>query len=197
MATHALPSAEEQLVFLGKLQRIFTESDFTATYKFALLMALADLAVELGADDGEEFMVSIRQIAERFIQLYWRHALPYGTGRTNTSPGVLAQSNGVQAAVVSAITAFRTRHGAASLQLARALSEYQALLRSVAQTVSAQPLNYLQNFGGLSYTFLYQRAGAGKVMLKPGVAYCLRRFQPMVRKRPAMPSCDWEESGQT
>ena len=182
MATHALPSAEEQLVFLGKLQRIFTESDFTATYKFALLMALADLAVELGADDGEEFMVSIRQIAERFIQMYWRQALPYGTGRANTSPGVLVQSNGVQAAVVSAIAAFRTQHGAATPQLAGALPEYQALLRSVAQTVSAQPLNYLQNFGGLSDTFLYERAGAGKVMLKPEVAYCLRRFQPMVQQ---------------
>lgn len=60
MAAHALPSAEAQLVFLAKLQRLFTESDFTATYKFALLMALADLAVELGADDGEELLVSIR-----------------------------------------------------------------------------------------------------------------------------------------
>ena len=182
MTTHPLPSAEAQLVFLGKLQRIFTESDFTATYKFALLIALADLAVELGADDGEELTVSIRQIAERFIQLYWRHALPYGTGRANTSPGILVQSNGVQAAVVSAITAFQTRHGAATPQLARALPEYQALLRSVAQTVSAQPLNYLQNFGGLSDAFLYERAGAGKVKLKPGVAYCLRRFQPMVQQ---------------
>ena len=168
-------------MFLGKLQRIFTESDFTATYKFALLVALADLAVELGADDGEELMVSIRQIAERFIQMYWRHALPYGTGRPNTSSGVLAQSHGVQAAVVSAIAAFRTRHGAATPQLARALPEYPGLLRSVAQTVSAQPLNYLQNFGGLSDAFLYERAGAGQVLLKPGVAYCLRRFQPMVQ----------------
>ena len=169
-------------MFLGKLQRIFTESDFTATYKFALLVALADLAVELGADDGEELMVSIRQIAERFIQMYWRHALPYGTGRPNTSSGVLAQSHGVQAAVVSAIAAFRTRHGAATPQLARALPEYPGLLRSVAQTVSAQPLNYLQNFGGLSDTFLYERAGAGKVMLKPRMAYCLRRFQPLVQQ---------------
>jgi hypothetical protein len=48
--------------------------------------------------------------------------------------------------------------------------------------VSAQPLNYLQNFGGLSDTFLYERAGAGKVMLKPGVVYCLRRFQPLVQQ---------------
>ena len=42
------PSPESQLVFLSKLQRLFAEGDFTATYKFALLIALADLAVELG-----------------------------------------------------------------------------------------------------------------------------------------------------
>jgi len=182
VGAHALPSAEAQLVFLGKLQRLFTESDFTATYKFALLTALADLAVELGADDGEELVLSIRQIAERFIQLYWRQALPYGTGRANTSPGILVQNNGAQAAVVSAIAAFRTRHGAATPQLARTLPEYPALLAAVAQTVSAQPLNYLQNFGGLSDAFLYERASAGQVRLKPGVAYCLRRFQPLVQQ---------------
>ena len=46
---NAPPSAEQQLAFLTKLQRLFAEGDFTATYKFALLIALSDLAVELGA----------------------------------------------------------------------------------------------------------------------------------------------------
>lgn len=182
MGALALPSAEMQLVFLGKLQRLFTESDFTATYKFALLTALSDLAVERGADDGEELTLSIRQIAERFIQLYWRQALPYGMGRASTSPGILVQNNGVQAAVVSAIVAFRTRHGAITPQLARTLPEYPALLGAVAQTVSAQPLNYLQNFGGITDAFLYERAGAGQVRLKAGVTFCLRRFQPLVQQ---------------
>ena len=169
-------------MFLSKLQRIFTESDFTATYKFALLIALADLAVELGADDCEELVVSTRQIAEKFILIYWRQALPYGTGRPNTSPGILIQSNGVQAAVISAIAAFRASHGVKTPQLARTLPEYQALTGTVAQTVSAQPLNYLQNFGGAKDEFLYERAGAGKVKLKSGVVYCLRRFQPLVQQ---------------
>jgi hypothetical protein len=47
------PSPERQLEFFGKLQRRFTEDDFTATYKFALLTALAELAVELGEDSGD------------------------------------------------------------------------------------------------------------------------------------------------
>lgn len=179
---HQLPSAEGQLLFLSKLQRLFSESDFTATYKFALLIALADLAVELGADDGGALVLSTRQIGERFIQIYWRQALPYGTGRANATPGILIQNNGTQAAVISAIAAFRVKHGVGTPQLARTLPEYPALLGFVAQTVSAQPLNYLQNFGGMTDEFLFERAGLGKVKLKPGVTYCLRRFQPLVQQ---------------
>ena len=182
MLVPQIPSAEGQLLFLSKLQRIFVESDFTATYKFALMIALADLAVELGADDGSELMISTRQIGGRFIQIYWRQALSYGTGRSGASPGVLIQSNGTQAAVISAISAFRAKNGVGSPQLAQAVPDYKALLTTVAQTVSAQPLNFLQNFGGATDEFLFERAGAGKVRLKSGVAYCLRRFQPLVQQ---------------
>ena len=176
------PPAEDQLRFLSNIQRVFAEGDFTATYKFALLIALADLAVELGADDGRELVLSTRQIGERFIQMYWRQALPYGKGSTDSSPGVLVQNNGVQAAVISAIGAFRATQGVGTYQIARNLPTFQALLAKVAQTVSAQPLNYLQNFGGMTNDFLYERAGSGKVRLKPGVAYCLRRFHPLVQQ---------------
>lgn len=182
MLTPKPPSAEAQLLFLSKLQRLFIESDFTATYKFALLIALADLSVELGTDDGAELVLSTRQIGERFILLYWRQSLPYGTGRPSAVPGVLIQSHGVQAVVISAVTAFRLKHGVGTPALARLLPEYPALLGSVAQTVSAQPLNYVQNFGGATDEFLFTRAGAGKIMLKEGVVYCLRRFQPLVQQ---------------
>ncbi len=57
------PSPEAQLVFLSKLQRLFAEGDFTATYKFALLVSLADLAVELGDDSGEALELGHRGIA--------------------------------------------------------------------------------------------------------------------------------------
>lgn len=177
-----IPSAAAQLLFLSKLQRIFLESDFTATYKFALTIALADLAVELGADDGNELMLSTRQIGERFIQMYWRHALPYGAGHSGASPGILIQSNGTQAAVISAISAFRAKNGAGSPQLAHSVPDYKALLAMVTKTVSAQPLKYLQNFGGSTDEFIFERAGAGKVRLKLGVTYCLRRFQPLVQQ---------------
>jgi len=56
------------------------------------------------------------------------------------------------------------------------------LLSAVTQTVSAQPLTYLQNFGGGTDEFLYDRPAPGKVRMKPGVMYCMRRFQPLVQQ---------------
>lgn len=182
--TTALPAplAEVQLAFLSKLQRLFAEGDFTATYKFALLIALSDLAVELGTDDGAELPLSIQQIADRFVQLYWRHALPYGTGRPDTQVGVLVQNLGVQAAVLSSIAAFRASCGATTLTQARTMPTYKALVTRVAGVVSAQPLTYLQNFGGVTDPFLYERTGPGMIQLKPSVAYCFRRFHPLVQQ---------------
>ncbi len=176
------PSPESQLAFLSKLQRLFAEGDFTATYKYALLISLADLAVELGADDGRELLLTTRQIGERFIHLYWRQATPYGTGRPSTEPNILSQNLGAQAAVVSAIASFRAECATASPQAAKTAPGYNRLLSDVTNTVSAQPLSYLQNFGGGTDEFLYERAGNGRVRLKPGVGYCLRRFQPLVQQ---------------
>ncbi|MDB5839615.1 MAG: nuclease, partial [Herminiimonas sp.] len=105
-----------------------------------------------------------------------------GTGRAGSAPGILVQNNGVQAAIVSAVATFRARFAVPSPQAARTLPEFQALLSTVAHTVSAQPLNYMQNFGGGTDEFLYERAGGGRVRLLPGVAYCLRRFQPLVQQ---------------
>jgi hypothetical protein len=60
-----------------------SEGQFVATYKYALLIAIADLAVQLGKDDGSELELPLRAIAEQFIELYWRHSAPYGPGTQN------------------------------------------------------------------------------------------------------------------
>ena len=47
------PTSDEQIAFLVKLQRLLDEGAFVAWYKFALLLALADLSIEHGDDAGE------------------------------------------------------------------------------------------------------------------------------------------------
>lgn len=176
------PSAEAQLRFLAKLQRLFAEGNFTATYKFALLISLADLAVELGADDGAELTLSNRQIADRFVQLYWRHTMPYGADGSATEAGVLIQNVGRQAAVLSAIAEFRTTFPGITFQQARITFGFEPLIAKVASVVFAQPLNYLQNFGGATDPFLYVRSARGGITLKHGVAYFFRRFYTLVQQ---------------
>ena len=46
------PTPDDQVKFLRNIQRLLAEGLFTASYKFALLHALADLAVEKGDDTG-------------------------------------------------------------------------------------------------------------------------------------------------
>lgn len=174
------PTAEEQLDFLTKIQRLFNESDFSSTYKYALLISLADLAIELGKDGNLELELSNRQIAERFIELYWQQSSPYKTSKANDS-GVLYQNHGTQAAIIKAIQAFRDKNSFNSPNAAKHSKEYKKLVTAVAGTVAKQPINYLQNVGGEALPFLYER-NTSSITLKIGVAYCLRRFQPLIQQ---------------
>ena len=107
------PTAEQQLQFLQHLQQLFDDGDFVATYKYALLMSLAELAVE--SDSGEEELeLSMFRIAVKFAELYWPQTLPYVSRITGSSPAILMQNQGKQAAVVNALTTLRMQ-GAATI----------------------------------------------------------------------------------
>jgi 5-methylcytosine-specific restriction endonuclease McrA len=166
---------EFQLAFLSKLQRLFAEGDFTATYKFALLIALADLSVELGRDDNEPLKLPYRSIGLKFIQLYWQQAAPF------TGNDVLIQNLGTQAAVVSSIAAYRRQHPSQTLNSTQGSKDFQKLLIAVTATVRLQPVQYIQNLGGDKNVFLFEADKDG-VTLLPGIGYCLRRFQPLVQQ---------------
>ena len=50
---------------------------WAASYKFALLLALADLSIEAGNDSGAALELTTEAIAEKFIQYYWWQVIPY------------------------------------------------------------------------------------------------------------------------
>ena len=64
------PTPEFQLAFLNKVQRLFAEGDFSASYKFALLISIANIAVESGQDDDQPLVIPHRRLGEKFIDLY-------------------------------------------------------------------------------------------------------------------------------
>ena len=60
----------DEVTFLRKLQRLLEEGDFVATYKFALLQALADLSVENesagdGTHDGDRSSAGSQGVASQ------------------------------------------------------------------------------------------------------------------------------------
>ena len=75
-----IPTSDDQLKFITNIQRILDEGAFVATYKFALIMSLADYAVESGNDSGEPLTLTTQDVVESFVDYYWRQAVPYAHG---------------------------------------------------------------------------------------------------------------------
>jgi hypothetical protein len=176
------PEPGFQLRFLKELQRILQEGRFTATYKFALVHALADLSVEMGEDTGDELDLPVIAIARRFTELYWRQVAPW-PGREQTD--VLAQNRGRQATVVRVVKEARVTYGDRIDRLRAEADAWDDLTNRVRNTVREMPLLKLQTVGEESREFLYENRIEGRgdratITLEPGIAYCFRRFHPLV-----------------
>lgn len=171
------PHADAQLTFLRQVQRLLDEGSFVATYKYALLHAIADLCLIEGTDTGAALVLQTRQLAERFIELYWRQAalFPVPAG-----PVVLRQSTDRNASVIGQLEAARASHPT----LARIRADrttWAVLVGRVDRTIQRMPLWKLQTVGSGPMEFLYPNIGAGSsITLKPGVMFCMRAFHGLV-----------------
>jgi hypothetical protein len=176
------PTPEDQLRFLQNLQRLLTEGSFTASYKYALLLALANLAVEQGDDSGAGLVLDTRRIAEKFVAYYWRQVAPYS--RTGVAGRQLLQNTDRQAAIVQEVA----KAGATTLTLAELQGDaraYRRLVSRVATIVEKMPLWRLQVIGRDNLDFLYRsefEPGPHQITLFPGVAFCLRKFQGFIEE---------------
>lgn len=94
--------------FAEKVLELLDEGRFTATYKYAVLLALIDVCLERTEQNGvPPDVVTTRQLADKIVELYWPHTLPF-TGQRATA--VLRQNVTGQAEIVSAIARFRATH---------------------------------------------------------------------------------------
>src|SRR5437868_2072377 len=164
------PNAEEQIKFLTNLQRLLSEGAFVSTYKYALLLSLADLVLEKGNDSGGSLTLSTNDLSRKFVQYYWRQTIPY-------REIVLKQTTGTPAEIIQMVqNAVQQYEG--DLPLAMKDSR---ILRQVERTVKDMPLWRLQTVGKEKLEFLYPNVGCGnQVDLLPGVAFCLRKFYTLI-----------------
>jgi 5-methylcytosine-specific restriction endonuclease McrA len=166
----------DEVSFLRKLQRLLEEGDFVATYKFALLQALADLSVENEPEAKGTLAISLEQLAEKFIEYYWRQARPYRDGIA------LLQNSGKQAAILNRVAHAHGRYEVSLGAARRDAKGWQELVASVAATIETMPLWKLQVIAGRTEEFLYRRETfqCGRLVLEPGIAKCFRSFHPFI-----------------
>jgi 5-methylcytosine-specific restriction endonuclease McrA len=175
---HTIPTADEQIAFLQNVQRLLGEGLFTATYKYALLQSLADLAVLGGDDTGETLVLTTREIAEAMIRLYWRQAAPFPGGG---GEHVLRQSTHRQAEIISHIATTRAEMATTLSNLQSRKATWDRLVRRIERVVREQPLWKLQTVGAQPLDFLYANdPRATSITLRPGVMYCLRAFHRLI-----------------
>jgi len=169
----AAPDHAEQLAFLERVQKILAEGLFVATYKYALLVALIEIAIERGDDTGAAMEIKLDWLAEKYIELYWGHTREF-------CGNILSQNTGANIAVIGHVRELQS--AALVFAKARRLPEWHRKVALVRRTIKEMPLHRLQLLrNGQRVQFLYEEDIVdGSIHLKPGVAYCLRKFSTLL-----------------
>jgi len=173
------PTPKQQIKFLNYLQRIFSEGKFTSSYKYALLMAIADLCVEKGNVGGKTLELKLEDIGEKFIQYYWRQSLPFG--KVESKAGIiLNQNKGRLPLITTKISSSQNLVGK-SIGRFRYTERWAGLLKDVVNVIKDQPLAKLQTLSNQPELYLYTIAvDYNSITLNEGIAYSFRFFHPMI-----------------
>ena len=189
------------IAFGERLLSLLEQGRFTATYKYAVLLALLDLCVERGPTTGKDSLrLPTADIAEKVIELYWPHTIPFSAVSGSSHSLVLRQNQTGQAEIVSAITRFREQAAAgrgATLTETRIREpdKSERLWRHVEWKLAEMPLPRLQLVGNTWTTFLYAigwdesiRAGEFRladfdrsIEMRPGVATRMVELSGLLR----------------
>ena len=179
------PPPEDQIQFIANIERILSEGSFVATYKYALLVALVELAIERGDDSNRELVLPIHDIADKFSELYWRQAVPYEADSASATGLVLHQNQGKQASAISRLAKLRDemQGSRSTLAEARRSRDWKQLVTRMQSLLKAMPLWRLQRVGHEDVRFLYEGGpGTDCITLLPGVACRLRERAPLIRR---------------
>ena len=191
-----IESSDSAIGFAEKVLAILDRGTFTSTYKHAVLLSLIDLCLERTGPDGQPpETLSTRDIAEKVLQLYWPHTVPYPSA---VERAVLRQNTRGQEEIISYITAFLSHYASdpsASLGRASRLAPepFEQLIQTVEWKVAQMPLPRLQTVGTFSDPFIYQLeweadssrrqffSGPRTIRFKPHSAGHLIRLAPLLR----------------
>ena len=188
-----VPVSDTTAGFAERLLTLLDQAAVVTTYKYAVVLALLDAALE-GTDAAGHppVRIDVLTLADHVLELYWPHTDPYpDTGE------VLRQSGTGQAEIVSSIRRFRSADpsGRSTLATARYSAGFDRLLAGVAWKLAEMPLPRLQRIGDRLDPFLYDLGWDETIgrrqfeserfdrtlHLRPGVGEELIRLAPLVR----------------
>ncbi|MEL0613139.1 HNH endonuclease [Marinomonas arenicola] len=186
-----MSAMQQQLDFIAYIQRMLVEGDFSATYKFALLHAIADVCVEQTSSstpspliEQGKLAISLPTLADKLLTLYWHHAMPFSAEHTGES-ALLKQNTGAQSKVISVLFECQQNNIRTMRQLKQS-PHYKAAFSAAMSTLKTGPLWRLQILARQEECFLYPHElfGVGKepksIVLNAGIAQCFRRFYDLV-----------------
>ena len=191
-----MSASQDPIQLAEKVLAVLDLGSFSTTYKYALLTAILDLCVEKSSSKGiPPESLSTRQLAEKVIEQYWPHSVPY-VGRDDVNgPLVLRQSNvrETQAEIVSAIIDFRRDFAADPseplFRVRQRVPEFGRLIHHVEWKLVEMPIPRLQVFGRDEDRFLYEYSWT-KDISKRAVANYQRgksnSFDNLLRLRPGV-----------
>lgn len=175
--------------FLESVQEMIFANTLNNTYKLALIMAIADIALEESVtviDAGKPLEIPYQRLAEKFLEIYWPQTRPYPTDKTNDA-GVQIVGDLVQGAnagrlrIFSLIEEFcadhRTTPADLSFLQARRMEGFEKLVnRCRSLVVVKNPLQYISGC-----EFLFTKDDRNKVLVVTALhAALLRRFHTIV-----------------
>jgi hypothetical protein len=197
-----LSSDDEGLRFAERLLSLIDSGRYAATYKFAALLAILDLAAEhTDPATGPPDMVHGRDVAARVIELYWPQSAGYAASHDSVKK-TLSQSP--QNDIPAKLARWRDHHGlgdGATLRDAERADPkgWGNLVADLTAIVIGMPLAKLQKFGdgrnAVEDRFIYDFRWAEEVKrptverigfddrlyLRPGVGEWLVRLTPLLR----------------
>jgi hypothetical protein len=198
-----MPRSDGDAIRFGeRLLALLDYGSFTATYKYAVLLALLDLCLEHAGRTGEPpSSLTTIQLAEKVVELYWPQTVPFaGADRLAPPNAVLRQNTNGQAEIVSLILRFRRDHAPDAygpLHRARitAPTAYHRLIAQVEWKLVEMPLPRLQQLCREHDPFIYQigwdatvKAGQvrspdfdNRILLLEGAGEHLVRLAPLIR----------------
>ncbi|WP_286936924.1 MULTISPECIES: HNH endonuclease [unclassified Pseudoalteromonas] len=175
-----ISAMQQQLDFIAYIQRMLVEGDFSATYKFALLHAIADVCVEQPLlSELSELVIELPTLADKLITLYWHHAMPFSSEHTGES-ALLKQNTGAQSKVISVLFECQQNNIRNFRQLKQS-PFYKPTFNAAMATLKSGPLWRLQILAKQEECFLYPHTNSTQfITLNAGIASCFRRFYDLV-----------------